>query len=165
MWSFFEIFFIVFSLYFSKKMAAILDFFIFSKIKISTLISLFYQRTKKHTMPRLRERFMSISSFFIAFSFIFTLLHWNMAAILFFWNFWKTRLFQKYKTLYKWHKEQHLSLKILFFFRQNPWICSIFPLFFTKNGGHLGFLKKNQILKFLKHVYSAKWHICKISRF
>ena len=93
-------------------------------------------------MPRLRESFKSISSFFIAFSFIFTLLHWNMAAILFFWIFRKTRLFQKYKTPYKRHKEQHLSLKILFFFRQNPWIFSIFPLFFTKNGGHLGFLQK-----------------------
>ena len=117
-------------------------FLFFSKIEISTEISLFYQRTKKHTMPRLRESFKSISSFFIAFSFIFTLLHWNMAAILFFWNFWKTSLFQKYKTPYKRHKEQHLSLKILFFFAKIREFLVFFLCFSRKMAAILDFCKK-----------------------
>ena len=135
-----------------------------SKIQISTEIYLFYQRTKKHTMPRLRESFKSISSFFIAFSFIFTLLHWNMAAILFFEFFEKHDCFINIRLHINGIKNNIWAWKFCFF-RQNPWIFSIFPLFFTKNGGHLGFLQNNLILKFLKHVYSAKWHFCKISCF
>ena len=154
----------IFRLFFVKK-AAILDFFIFfQKSKYQLQYPYFIKEPKKHTMPRLRESSKSISSFFIAFSFIFTLLHWNMAAILFF-NFFQKHVCFKNIWLHINSLKNNIWAWKFCVFRQNPWIFSVFPLFSTKNGGHLGFLQKNLILKFFKHVYSTKWHFCKISCF